>query len=86
MIFSFSVPDNPKYQAIIDWYMSVDRQERSRAFREIFLSYLTKSHHIMDSQATNPISLPQIQRIRVEEIVEPEIDFDTKFNMIGKRG
>jgi hypothetical protein len=86
MILSFSVPDNPKYKIIIDWYEKGDKQERSRAFREILLSYLG-NHHIIDSQPKTHInSFPILQKVNISTDAELEVDFDSKLNLIGMRG
>jgi hypothetical protein len=86
MILSFSVPDSPKNKVILDWYNKVDRSERSREFREILLSYLGKSPHIMESQATNHISLPPLQMVSISSDAEVDVDLDGKLDFIGMRG
>jgi hypothetical protein len=86
MILSFSVPDNVKYKIILEWYENTDRQERSRAFREILLSYLGKSQHIIESQTTNHISPAQLQKVNISKVEEADVDLDEKLNFIGMRG
>lgn len=86
MIMSFSVPENnPKYALLIDWYQKADRQERSREFREIFLTYLGKPRHTIELQARNHVSRPEpVELVRVD-INRPDNDddLDSRLDIIG---
>jgi hypothetical protein len=86
MILSFSVPDHPKYESIINWYRNQDGQERSREFRNIFLAYLGNPHQITEKKESTHISHNvEIQRIELSKGNDEEEDFDSKLNHIGYR-
>jgi hypothetical protein len=90
MIFSFSVPENNKNARLIAWYKSHDISERSRKFREIFLTYLEKSHHTIDPQTTNHVSLDVLNMIKLDkmDLVAnlSDVDLDDRLNAIGIGG
>lgn len=90
MIFSFSVPENEKNHLLIDWYKTVDAQERSRKFREIFMSYLKKPQHTMEisetdhvSRSINSIVLDRMDTIGSHSV---EDDLDSRLDLIGIGG
>jgi hypothetical protein len=85
LILSFSVPDNQKYQCIIDWYKSQDSQERSREFRNIFLAFLQqKPFPIAENKTLDHIS-HTVELQRIEFVADAEEDFDSKLHYIGIR-
>jgi hypothetical protein len=86
---SFSVPDQAKYQVLIEWYKGQDSQERSRNFRNIFLEYLQRPHHTMEANTQHHISreqvAPTIQRIDLAR-KDDELDLSGKLSSLGLRG
>jgi hypothetical protein len=91
MIFSFSVPENERNMALVKWYRTFDAQERSRKFREIFLSYLGEAHHNIEQSHETRISQPRIPNYKLERIAisrsnDDDIDLDSRLDSIGILG
>lgn len=87
MIISFSIPETTKYAPIIEWYQSIDKNDRSREFREIFLSYLKKPQHTMNKQVEHHVSQESLKVVELDRInivgVSMDDDLDSRLNMLG---
>jgi hypothetical protein len=90
MIFSFSVPNNQKNRELVEWYMRADKQERSREFREILMSYLKKSRHTMETNAEDHVSrsIERVELVRMEDVGRhsADDDLDSRLDLIGVGG
>lgn len=86
MILTFSVPE--KYVQIINWYKSLEGQEKSREFRKVILEYLENEPHIMKVNEAERFSRPQanvakpLQKVNIVTSTQ-EDDLDSKLDLMG---
>lgn len=87
MIISFSIPETPKYMPIIEWYQNVDKNDRSREFREILLSYLKKTRHTLAQEVESHVSQEVLRLVELERIdiigSSTNDDLDSRLDMMG---